>query len=1797
MHTKLQNLRLLDGRQVLAVVTAVLLLCAILATTLGSPKIEAANLSTINFQARLMNNTGSIAPDGNYNIEFKLYDHATNGGTAQGVCSGNCVWLETRTGGNTVTVANGYVTVNLGSVTTFGTGINWNQDLWLTMRVGGTGAPTWDTEMSPRLKLTAVPYAFRAAQLALQTGANTSTLAFDTQTDSREILLPDEDGVLCIQGSTECGFLTGSTGSFIQNGTSVQTAANFNIRSAATGSVGAVIQGENGQTADLLNLQTWNGTTATTVFGVNNVGALTLAGTGTALFTTTKPVPAQVPTKINIPAYDPGDFGQILAFGLPSGSSSTARAISVFDARATAHQPSIAVLSPNENEIGGFSWDGSSSAFLVKNTSSTGTIGLNVNGVTRLSATTAGALVDGVLSVATLGTANTTTYLCRNSSTDVAACNTTGNGAAFVQGGNDFDATAVLGTNDADNLQIETNNLLRATFDQSNGLYLGNGITAAAPNNFAVKGVGSSTAGTAGATLTIQGGAGASATTGSTGGGLLLAGGDAAGSGDNAGGNVTLQGGLDSNNGTPGKVLVKNSADSVTAFQVQNAAGTSTVLDIDTSNGRVGIGTAAPARTFDVALNTSTVNAPPLRVYQSGSGDASLELASATTGNSIYLGLDASNSGAFTIGSSTSASSVATPAHVQSAGVLDSTGNYILNLAQAMSSSPATGNLIVAAVSWDTNGGSTLTMSCSDTQSNVYTNLTLYQDVGHSQALQLCYTFAGANTSNTVTAAFGGSTVRYVKLTVSEFSGVASVSSVDTSTGQAATGTTSTDAITSGSTTTTYSGDLIFGAVVNTSDYSGISAGTGFTQRLILPAAGSDKEIQIQSMVQSTAGPVASTHTFNQADDYVSAMAAFKAAVTGMTDTYTDALFTLTQTGAAKFRNSDNSSTAFQVQNASGLNLFHLDTLSNITNLGATGTTNVASTVNIGTSTAAAQAVNIGSTTGGSSLLLQAGTGNITLNTAGTVRATFSNSNAVYFGNGLTASAPNDFAIRGTGSTTTAVAGGSLTIQGGNATVGSANGGNVTLTGGTGSGTGVRGLVVIDTPTLTTTTNDANCYTGGAVVGSSCTIDIASVNNSAAIIVGFNAAGRVATVPDPTILTPGRILYVTAANGSSDFTLRYNTSTTPIDIAMRANNTATLIWNGSDWTAAGASSSTDLQSAYNNTLTSAGGAEVVLNPSGGAADGLTIRNNATTPIVGGILEVQTSIGSNLLTVNNNATEYATNGGAETAGASSSTFPSSTWDTTTGGTVDRWTTAGDNVATGQASVRVQTTTTNHGARNRISTTLTSGLTYTVSFAVRGAANFTTLQVLYSPDGTTSGTTQCATAQTVTSGIWTRISCTFIASGTITSSNSILIRQTDATARTFYVDNLSVNVNASATFAVDGSVDLALGSNWTAFGTLDSLTRETSIIYDTSGSVNVNTPNSADRGVRNNLAITPAVSTQYLVTFYARSSNTFNDIRVRYSRDGGTNFVSCVDYNTQSVSTSTFVKITCLFTTDGTTPSNADLIIDQPTASDRNFYIDALTITLNTNNSNNVQVGGGNKGGPATLFTLDRSNSAPIAANNEAYLGSMYYDTTSGRIQCYEADGWGACGAAPDNIVNLNPEYAGAVLNGSGIGTMTADFCANQSSVLQVNYLTSSDPCFTSGDVKNYYKWTSPQATQQTYSIYVTYQLPATFNGFSSDDTVQLTGRVTDTANAGVTYQMYYKTPAGSLTQCWDSVTAETTVATSNNTWQSVGINGNEATGCSLSASAANGFIIFKINMKAKSNASAFVSTLSFTTTGR
>lgn len=205
-----------------------LVVLLLLSTFFNKPQTATAAASTtMNFQARLLQSSGALVQDGNYHVEFKLYASSVGG---------SALWTETYTSSNRVRVANGYLTVNLGSLTPFPGNINWDQELWLTMNVGGNG-PTavWDGEMTPRLKLTAVPHAFTASKLQQTNGANTSTLGFAAQTGSRSILLPDESGTICLQGSSNCGFVTGSASSFLQNSVSPQT-ADFNI--TGSGAIG-----------------------------------------------------------------------------------------------------------------------------------------------------------------------------------------------------------------------------------------------------------------------------------------------------------------------------------------------------------------------------------------------------------------------------------------------------------------------------------------------------------------------------------------------------------------------------------------------------------------------------------------------------------------------------------------------------------------------------------------------------------------------------------------------------------------------------------------------------------------------------------------------------------------------------------------------------------------------------------------------------------------------------------------------------------------------------------------------------------------------------------------------------------------------------------------------------------------------------------------------------------------------------------------------------------------------------------------------------------------------------------------------------------------------------------------------------------------------------------------------------------------------------------------------------------------------------------------------------------------------
>jgi len=233
---------------------------------------------------------------------------------------------------------------------------------------------------------------------------------------------------------------------------------------------------------------------------------------------------------------------------------------------------------------------------------------------------------------------------------------------------------------------------------------------------------------------------------------------------------------------------------------------------------------------------------------------------------------------------------------------------------------------------------------------------------------------------------------------------------------------------------------------------------------------------------------------------------------------------------------------------------------------------------------------------------------------------------------------------------------------------------------------------------------------------------------------------------------------------------------------------------------------------------------------------------------------------------------------------------------------------------------------------------------------------------------------------------------------------------------------------------------------------------------------------------------------------------------------------------------------------------------------------------------VKIGDGTASGDPTLLTLDKSASTPTASGDAA-LGSMYYDTTLGKVQCYEADGWGSCSSSPDNFVTLSPEYTNAVTNGSGSGDLTSDICSD---TLNINDGSSGQPtvCGTN-ETYNFYKWTTTETGAQTKDIYVTYQLPGNFTGFV-DGSTSLIGRTDDNA-ASVSYRVYKNTSSG-LVACGSTVDVSTGVKSA---WQKAVASGSDdPANCAFTA---NDSIVFKISLTAEyttQQTNAYASTLSF-----
>ncbi|MEZ5357933.1 MAG: hypothetical protein R3F48_03820 [Candidatus Zixiibacteriota bacterium] len=109
----------------------------------------------INYQGRLTNELGTALADGTYDISFTIYDNEF---------AGNIVWSDTLAVVTTV----GLFNVMLGNDNPIDVAIADNDNLWLALSVDG------GSELDPRQRLIAVPYAFRAENAGHAVIADTS---------------------------------------------------------------------------------------------------------------------------------------------------------------------------------------------------------------------------------------------------------------------------------------------------------------------------------------------------------------------------------------------------------------------------------------------------------------------------------------------------------------------------------------------------------------------------------------------------------------------------------------------------------------------------------------------------------------------------------------------------------------------------------------------------------------------------------------------------------------------------------------------------------------------------------------------------------------------------------------------------------------------------------------------------------------------------------------------------------------------------------------------------------------------------------------------------------------------------------------------------------------------------------------------------------------------------------------------------------------------------------------------------------------------------------------------------------------------------------------------------------------------------------------------------------------------------------------------------------------------------------------------------------------------------------------
>ncbi|MBI4992556.1 MAG: hypothetical protein HZC26_00220 [Candidatus Magasanikbacteria bacterium] len=232
---------------------------------LAATPAEAGN-QQITFQGKLTNASGNTVSNGTYYVKLTIYDAAT-GGSCQYTASSTCASVTSTS----VTVTNGIFSVNLGDTSASLAAISptlFNSSaLYLGITVCSGAGAGCDSEMTPRKRITASPYAFNADYLS---GLATSTIGGQ----GSYVPVTDSSGNFTI--SNKVFVATTTAGQFGVGTSTVPSGIKSYVEGTTASNKLLVIRGNSSQTG---NLQEWQNNAGTPLAYVNSSGNISTSGT------------------------------------------------------------------------------------------------------------------------------------------------------------------------------------------------------------------------------------------------------------------------------------------------------------------------------------------------------------------------------------------------------------------------------------------------------------------------------------------------------------------------------------------------------------------------------------------------------------------------------------------------------------------------------------------------------------------------------------------------------------------------------------------------------------------------------------------------------------------------------------------------------------------------------------------------------------------------------------------------------------------------------------------------------------------------------------------------------------------------------------------------------------------------------------------------------------------------------------------------------------------------------------------------------------------------------------------------------------------------------------------------------------------------------------------------------------------------------------------------------------------------------------------------------------------------------